>query len=145
MTFSIRWRWGGSIAALSVLAMFSALMPTEARAGCSHPWVKVASTHADLSDLDALSPGGAAGPTSGPIPNRNHRSPCAGGACSRLPERPVSQLPSVSTQGELWGELRSGPSVLVPQFQRITVDTSRLPTVLSLSPLERPPRDEQAR
>ena len=141
MTFSIRWRWAGPVAALLVLAMYSAVTPTEARAGCNHPWVKSGVSHTTLFDLAVLDPGGRAlVPQPGSLPLENPPSPCKGGACSRSPDRPASWPPSVSSPVQLWADLPAGSPSLVPPLRDFPPERSLLTTSLSLSLLERPPR-----
>ncbi len=141
MTFLFRWRWVGPIAAWLVLAMYCTIMPAEARAGCNHPWVKVGGSRADLFALAVVNPsGGPQVSQPGSVPRENPPSPCQGGACSRRPDQPVSWPPSVSSHGELWGDLPAGLPFLVPAVHHFSPERGLLATFLSRSLLERPPR-----
>jgi hypothetical protein len=131
---------------LLVLATFTAVAPAEARAGCTHPWVKSGDPHTALFDLAVLDPGSRAlVPQPGSLPLENPPSPCKGGACSRSPDRPASWPPSVLSPGQLWADLPDGIPSVVPQIQQFSPENGLLPTSLSVSLLERPPRRVLAR
>jgi len=148
MRRNFRWRWAG-LAALAWLvpAVLSAVLPAEARAGCNHPWVKGTGVSAPLVGLSVLDPsdGGSIPEPRSPKPRDDHPGPCAGGACSQAPELPPSSTVTVSSDGELWGDLPADMPALFPRSQRVSPELDRRYPALSLAPIERPPRHAPAR
>ena len=138
MMGAFRWRW------LCCWAAFAAAiiaLPANARAGCTHPWVKptgAASTLADSAFLGLTDHPTGSEPIV-PAPAK-HSGPCAGGACSQPTGFPPSSTVRVSSRSELWGEL----SVQSPPCSPIAVGYSVEPGVdyprPFPSPIERPPR-----
>jgi hypothetical protein len=141
------WRWAGSAAvAWLVPAVLIAVLPAEARAGCNHPWVKGGGLSSSLVDLSLLDPSDRrAVPEPRPPKPQDHPGPCAGGACSQAPELPASSTVSVSSDGELWGDLPADVLPLFPRSERVSPEPDRRYPARSLAPIERPPRPALAR
>ncbi len=88
------------------VAVLSALLPAEARAGCNHPWVTRAGQSGPLIDRALLDLSGhTAIPEPESSPPADPPSPCAGGACSRAPNLPASSTVPVPNRAELWIDL----------------------------------------
>jgi hypothetical protein len=124
-----------------MLTTLAALFPAEVRAGCNHPWVKRADLPSSLNDLIVLAPVGPATASDAGFPEElPHRSPCMGGACSRLPELPMTAPTSAPDRIDLWGDL---PGSLRPEAPgsatRCPVPDRPRPTRMA-RPIERPPR-----
>jgi hypothetical protein len=143
--FCGRWLTSSVVATLAFAAV-QVLASAEARAGCGHPWVQGSGLSASLLDLSLV--GSGVDPT--PIQPASHRpsdrsGPCAGGACSRSPELPLSSTVEITPDGDHWGDLPAdlacsppGSRVFAPEDDRRR--PARLPTAI-----ERPPRLSPAR
>lgn len=127
-----------------MLAAFAGVWPTEVRAGCNHPWVQHSDPFGSLNELDLF---GASHPgidaDSGGVPDRRERrSPCAGGACSRSPDLPVSRSDSIPGPMEQWGDLPAALDHLASaSSDRIGASPDRPRPTPILLPIERPPRE----
>src|SRR5262245_37615080 len=119
VTRSIRRGWAlRGAASLLALAVFEVVASTEARAGCSHPWLSHRG-RAEAVDLARLSPfelGDATRRDESPTPSKP-RTPCASGLCSPIPVLPPVPPTFGSTRADLWGHLApplvlSGPGGL---------------------------------
>jgi len=124
-----------------MLAAVAALLPTEARADCNHPWVRHTDRYSSLNDLDLFdSSHQGPNPDSGVPEKSEHRSPCAGGACSRLPALPIRTADPIPGQLELWGELPPGSYPRVASSDGIGFFPDRPRPARTTIPIERPPR-----
>jgi hypothetical protein len=111
--------------AWAVLLATGLVAPSQARAGCTHPYVfSKTDTVVAVADLDLLAVGREAPEPSSRAP-RNAPAPCSGPACSKLPIVPVS-VPSVaSPRLEQWCCLAAGSlsqasgSVAFPASERL--------------------------
>jgi hypothetical protein len=112
MVWSLRWRRTQNIAVASlVLAVIGVFSVAEARAGCDHPWVNrpVGPTRA-LNDLKVLARfGGRSHADTGSPGGPGQPSPCAHGACSRVPAVPMSSSEPIPRRAEIWGLLNTVP------------------------------------
>jgi hypothetical protein len=124
-----------------MLAAVAALSPVEANAGCNHPWVhrdNLSSSLDDLAPFDSSRQGIDPDPV---VPGKSeHRSPCAGGACSRLPDLPMSNSDSIPGPSELWGELPDGAGRSARLSDGIRFFHERPRPVRMTFLIDRPPR-----
>jgi hypothetical protein len=124
-----------------MLAAVAALLPTDVRAGCNHPWVHRAGLSDSLNDLAILDVGHHEFNADSEVPEKpGHGSPCAGGACSRLPDLPISTSGSIPGQVELWGELPAGTQSPASASDGIGFFHDRPRPTRTNIPIERPPR-----
>lgn len=144
MNLPFRWCWALTwTRAALLLAASLALLPAEARAGCTHPWVaSPAASPSRLDDLDLLASGGESihPDRPNPQPRPEEPSPCAGGRC-----RPAQDVPSGAmtppearrdTQGFLTAPAPREGSASTPV---VPAHVPLRPIRLS-DPLDRPPR-----
>jgi hypothetical protein len=145
MMRSFRWRWAGSGAvawlALTVMGMLS---PAEARAGCDHPWVKRADLSGILNHLVVLEPSHRLEAPDSELPRPQRRSPCAGGACSRTPEMPVSSTDPPPSRIEFWSDLPAGARTIVPLSDQLAPDRDGRRPARIHTLIERPPRSSSS-
>lgn len=132
---------GFAAVAWLALAVLNALLPVEARAGCNHPWVTLAahsSPTADRASLVLSDRTEKAEPESSQpakVP-----SPCAGGACSRVPSLPASLPVPVSTRTEVWTDFGLARPQANPASAGFSPGRDRQHPVRINIPIERPPR-----
>ena len=90
-------RWAGAWLALLLCAW---LAPSAARAGCHLG----DGTSPGLAHFDLLTSTGAIATDDLPPPPSDHRSPCPGGVCSRVPDVPLPSpsTPSPTGHGPQW-------------------------------------------
>ncbi len=122
-----------------MLAIGAALVSTEARAGCSHPWVRSSTTPPSLERLSIFEldpPGATAHPTS---PD-DRRSPCARGECSESPTQSDRTGITLAERVELWGDLPLSGRPLVPCFSSFRESAEEARPARIPIPIERPPR-----
>src|ERR1700677_655805 len=126
MTRVLRWRWiGSSVVAWLVLAAVNAILPAQAQAGCSHPWVQGPGASASLLDLGLLESGlHPSLPETGPAGSPDRPGPCAGGACPRSPEWPLRSTVQISPHSDQWGELPAEPARSRPNSRGFTPENA---------------------
>jgi len=146
MMRSFHWRWAGSAAvAWLAVAVLSALLPAEARAGCNHPWVKRAGHSGPLVDRALLDLSvQTAIPEPESPPPADPPSPCAGGACSQVPNLPASSTVPVPSRAELCIDLGFALLLLDPASDGFSPDHGRQHPARFAFPIERPPRSPLA-
>ncbi len=128
MTRVICCRWASSTAlAWLVLSVVNALVPTQAQAGCNSPWVRHSGLDQSLYELRLLDAGFEsliADPWSRQPSDR--RGPCAGGSCSRLPDRSPRSTIVISIDGEHWGDVPAeGADSVLPSREFSPEDDQR--------------------
>jgi hypothetical protein len=142
MSRVLRWRWiGSSVVAWLVLAAVNAVLPARAEAGCSHPWVQSTRISTSLLDLgsietgrhDSLAERGSPGSPGRP-------GPCAGGACSRSPELPLSSTVEVTPHSDHWGGLPAEPVRTQTNSRDFMPEEDERRPAGFPAPIERPPR-----
>jgi hypothetical protein len=142
MMRSFHWRSSVSVTlAWLAVAVLSALLPAEARAGCNHPWVTRAGQSDPLTDRAVLDPSGHPAiqkPESSPP--ADPPSPCVGGACSRAPNLPPRSTVPVPNRAELWIDLGFGRLSTNPGSVRFCQDCRLQHPSRFIIPIERPPR-----
>ena len=147
MTRVLRWRWiGSSVAAWLLLAAVNAILPAQAQAGCSHPWVQGAGNSASLFDRSFVEAGFHPLLPERGLPGSPERpGPCAGGACSQSPELPLSSTVQITADIDQWGDLPAEPTCCLPKSRGVTPKDDQLRPADYPTPIERPPRLEPAR
>ncbi|MGP0062268.1 MAG: hypothetical protein ACLQGP_01535 [Isosphaeraceae bacterium] len=138
-----RRRWAGlGAAAWLMLAAAVAMSPTEARAGCNSPWVHRAGLSDSFNELAIFDSSDQGLDRDPALPDRGeHRSPCAGGACSRSPDLPIRTSDSIPGQMELWGELSADNHPPAPPADGFGFFHDRPRPARAVIPIERPPRE----
>jgi len=138
MTGAFRWRW------LSCWAVFTAavvVLPVNARAGCTHPWIQQTAAASSLTDLAlfGLNDHPADSEPGLPVPAQRPGT-CAGGACSQPSGFPLPSSTQIPSRIELWGQLSFESPPLVPMADGFCLEPGYNRPRRSLSPIERPPR-----
>jgi hypothetical protein len=147
MTRVFRWRWlGSSVATWLVLAAVNTIAPVQAQAGCSHPWVQTRSNSVSPPGRrlleSALHPS-LAGP--GSTGSSDRRDPCAGRACSRSPDLPVSSPIQILPENDQWGDVPAEAAHSLPHSRIFSLDDDRPHPSRFPKSIERPPRLMAAR
>jgi hypothetical protein len=138
MMGAFRWNCLGCWAVFTAAAL---VLPANARAGCTHPWVQTTGAAGSLTDLALLNSIDQSDRSQTGFPAPAKRSgPCAGGTCSQAPGFPPASTIPGTTRVELWGELRFESPPLVPLAGAPCLEPGCEHPRRSVSQIERPPR-----
>lgn len=137
-----RWRWIGALATgWLALTVAHAILPAQARAGCTHGWVTSKSASLSLLDPSFFASGTGAHKANGKShESPDRRDPCARGECSRPSGLPVAPSIDFSLELDHWIALRPGWASLSIRSRILVPADERQHSSSNPFPIERPPR-----